>query len=157
MADTFVLTLSPDSAWHIRGVLRPGLELDWGHDTPQAKLDAVMRGLREKVNTIILRMIDEKLPTVGIDCTKDEAWLIDASVSFDGTGGVATELLIQLFRGLWYLDIGQHIAGTSEIVDDPRAGWSNETLKGIPPNIEFRNTTEITVPSPDDDPPVAPV
>jgi hypothetical protein len=83
------------------------------------------------INTTILRMIDEELTTVGIDCTEAEAWLIDASVSFDGPGGVGTDLLIQLFRGFWYLDIGQHIAGTSEIAADPHATWSNETLKGI--------------------------
>ena len=131
MSDTFVLNLTPDAAWYIRGVIRPGMEIDWPGDMPQAKMDAVMRGLRQKVNTTILRMIDENLETVSIDCTEAEAWLIDASVNFDGPGGLGTNLLIQLFRGFWYLDIGQHIAGTSQIVDDPRAQWSNETLKGI--------------------------
>lgn len=137
MSDTFVLTLTPDAAWYIRGVIRPGVEIEWPTEMPQAKLDVIMRELRQKVNTTILRMIDEDLKTVGIDCTEAEAWLIDASVSFDGPGGVGTDLLIQLFRGFWYLDIGQHIAGTSEIVDDPHARWSNETLKGIKKDDEF--------------------
>lgn len=153
MSDTFVLTLTPDAAWYIRGVIRPGMEIEWPMDAPQAKMDVTIRDLRRKINTTILRMIDEELKTVGIDCTEAEAWLIDANVSFDGPGGVGTDLLIQLFRGFWYLDIGQHIAGTSEIVDDPHARWSNTTLK----DIQKDDTREAPpdTPSLDEEPPIA--
>ena len=161
MSDTFILTLTPDTAWLLRGMIRPGMEIDWPMEAPQAKLDAIMRDLRRKINTTILRMIDEELTEVGIDCTEAEAWLIDGSVSFDGPGGLGTDLLIQLFRGFWYLDIGQHIAGTSEIVDDPRAKWSNELLKGIKNDDETPLTPDSPgQPSgwaepPDEDPPLA--
>jgi hypothetical protein len=161
MSDTFVLTLTGDAAWYIRGVVRPGMDIDWPTEAPQAKIDAVMRGLRQKINTTILRQIDEDLTTVGIDCTEAEAWLIDASVSFDGLGGVGTDLLIQLFRGFWYLDIGQHIAGTSEIAADPHATWSSEMLKGIKKDDELPLTPDSPgqppgwVEPPEEEPPIA--
>ena len=130
MPKTFPLTINLEAAWYIRNIVRPGIEVEWPLDSPQAKADAVARSLRRKINTIILRMLDEGTSSVEMDCTEDEGWIIDANISYDG-GGAGTALLIQLFRGFWYLDIGQHITNTPDIVDDPRAGWSNTKLKEL--------------------------
>lgn len=104
MTDTFVLNLSPDAAWYIRSVVRPGMEIDWPGDSPGKAADVTLRGLRQKVNHAILQFVDHKEKEVNIDCTEAEAWLIDSAVSSDG-GGVATDLLLQLFRGMRYLDM----------------------------------------------------
>ncbi len=103
MADTFVLTLNSDAAWYIRSVARPGLELDFPEGSPGQVGGDALRLLRRKINQVILQLTDQSIETVDIDCTEDEAWLIDSAVSSDGGQGI--ELLLQLFHGLHYLEM----------------------------------------------------
>ena len=80
------------------------MEIDWPGDSPGKAADVTLRGLRQKVNHAILQFVDHKEKAVNIDCSEAEAWVIDSAVSSDG-GGVATDLLLQLFRGMRYLDM----------------------------------------------------
>lgn len=127
----FPLHLNPETAWMIRGAILPGIGVDWPKDSIPAHADGVARTIRRKANNAILRMIDERIKDVEVDCTEDEAWLLDGSIPFDGRGGSGTDLLLQIMRGLWYLDIGQHLTGAAPLVEDPRGEWSNTAFKQL--------------------------
>jgi hypothetical protein len=129
----FPLRLNPNTAWVIRGTVRPGINVDWPADSIPEQADVCARVLRRKTNNAILRMIDEEISDVEIDCTENEAWLLDSVIPFDGPEGPGTDIILQLMRGLWFLDIGQHLSPGHDLVEDPRGAWSNDTFKRLQP------------------------
>ena len=104
--ETFPISLDREGAWMIRSLVRPGPPFSGILlDSPAYKYQQHARDLREKVNNTILRFEDEpETATVDINIGRDEAWLLDQGLQIDGERGVGTDLLIQIFRGLWNLD-----------------------------------------------------
>lgn len=131
MKTTFPLQLNAEQAWALRGAFRPGIEIDWPPNTPPAKVDAIIRPWRRELNAAILRLIDEELERVEVDCSEEAAWAIDSAINFDGFGGAGADLLIQVLRGLWWLDVGQHLADSPGLTEDPHQEWSADTVKNM--------------------------
>ncbi|KKN72521.1 hypothetical protein LCGC14_0410250 [marine sediment metagenome] len=127
---TFRMMLPMEGAWMIRNIIRPGIDIAY-RDPAVNEIDRITRALRIRVNNLILRMMDEEEDALEIELDSQEAWALDSIIPFDGPGGVGTGMIVSILRGLWYLDIGRHIAGTSDLVADPRADWSNTKLKGL--------------------------
>ena len=123
---TFPLKLSHDAAWFLRNRITPGPHLNiTGFPTSAQEM---LQDFRKKINSAILRFKDEEgLEEVEIDVGEDEAWLLDQALPFDGLDGICTQLLTQVFRGLWGLEHG--IPG--QLADDPRAGWNNQTFRSL--------------------------
>lgn len=104
---TFPLKLTHEQAWLIQAAVKPNA-------APKGLPDAIQLfrklsiPLREQVNDALLRFETEAdLETVTIDCEMQHAWLMDSVFNYDGNGGSATDLLLQLFRGMWAL--GYHL------------------------------------------------
>jgi hypothetical protein len=78
------------------------------------------RGLREKVNNSILRFEDEEeIDQVEVDIGRNEAWLLDQNLELDGPKGPSTDLMFQVFRGLWKLDNGGLGITGEDVPEDP--------------------------------------
>jgi hypothetical protein len=107
----FPLILDEGMAWLLREHLRPGI---WVEGLSR-ELYARVLGIREKINNVILRLLDEPdLMSVEISIGEPEAWIIDGAIAYDGTGGSGTEILLQLFRGLWALEYNLPVNLVSE-------------------------------------------
>ena len=113
--EQFPIQVDDGMAWLLREQLRPGMAVSNAPDNAQEWQRWVFE-LRQKVNDTILRFLDEPdLNVLPIHIGEQEAWIIDAVVPYDGTGGSGTEILIQLFRGLWGLEFGL----PTELVPEP--------------------------------------
>ena len=111
--DIFPLNLDEEMAWILRENLRPGILTE---ETLSKELHYWVSAIRQKVNAILLRFLDESdLNAAPIYIGEKEAWIIDSVISYNGTGGSGTEILIQLFRGLWGLEFGL----PTELVPEP--------------------------------------
>ena len=111
--DSFPLHIDEEMAWLLREQLRPGILTE---ETISKELHHWVSAIRQKVNAILLRFLDESdLNSAPIYIGEKEAWIIDSVISYDGTGGSGTEILIQLFRGLWGLEFGL----PTELVPEP--------------------------------------
>lgn len=131
--DEFDIALVPRTAWALRKNLTPG-----GFDLPGRER---LVCLREKINDAILRFVDEgdALESVDISVTEYEAWIIDQVIEFDGIGGPGTDLLIQVFRGLWGLRYGlpTTLARVSDVSYNELtklAPDGDNLAEGLPPN-----------------------
>lgn len=130
MNDTFTINLNRESAWTIQKAVQPGVPLsDVLKDAPVYTWQSCARGLREKVNNTILRFEDEgDIDTVEIDIDRGEAWLLDQNLELDGPKGSSTDLMFQIFRGLWKLDNGGMDIVTGNIPEDPPKEWVADVL-----------------------------
>ena len=121
MDNTFTINLTRESAWTIQQAIQPGVPLpDSMKEAPVYTWQQCARGLREKVNNTILRFEDEEgIDEVEVDIGREEAWLLDQNLELDGPKGTSTNLMFQVFRGLWKLDNGG-LGITEEVVpEDP--------------------------------------
>ena len=108
------ITLTKNLAWFLREQIQPGPNLDMGG--PAQKLSELGQNLRGKINRALLRFTDEEeLEEVELDLEENEAWIIDNVIKYDGEGNPGTELLVQLFRGMW----GNEYGLPPKIVEDP--------------------------------------
>jgi len=129
---TFPVKLTERMAWLIRNKVVPGPyfrhESTAIADTTRRAHDMIS-GLRRKINAAILRFVDEPdLEQADVSLTEDEGWMLDQIVSPDGQAGEATDLLIQVFRGLWALDYGL----SPYVCEDPHE--MNRVIRLRPPN-----------------------
>lgn len=121
MDSTFTISLSRESAWTIQKAIQPGVPLpDSMKEAPVYTWQQCARGLREKVNNTILRFEDEEeIDEVEVDIGREEAWLLDQNLELDGPKGPSTDLMFQVFRGLWKLDNGGIGIVTENIPEEP--------------------------------------
>lgn len=108
MDKSFTVSLDRQSAWIIQHAIQPGVPLpDSMKEAPVYTWQQWARELRQKVNNTILRFEDEPdTEDVEIDIGREEAWLLDQNLELDGPKGPSTNLMFQVFRGLWKLENG---------------------------------------------------
>lgn len=130
MDDTFTINLNRDSAWIIQKAVQPGVPLpDSIKEAPVYVWQSWARTLREKVNNSILRFEDEEeTDEVEVDIGREEAWLLDQNLELDGPKGPSTDLMFQVFRGLWRLDNGGFDVTVEDIPEDPPKAWVADAL-----------------------------
>ncbi len=121
MDNTFTINLNRESAWTIQQAIQPGVPLpDSMKEAPVYVWQTWARGLREKVNNSILRFEDEEeIDEVEVDIGREEAWLLDQNLELDGPKGPSTDLMFQVFRGLWKLDNGGLDVTEEDVPEDP--------------------------------------
>lgn len=128
LGQTFTISLSHDMAWVLRNKILPGPRIEGAPAFAFSQADDLIRDLRVKVNSAILRFRDEPdLGEVKLPLTEDEGWLIDQAIYFDGLTGPGTQLLLQVFRGLWGIEYNL----PENLVEDPRGGWDNKVFRSL--------------------------
>ena len=124
MTESFPITLTHVLAWYLRERMRPGAIVG---DFPQNDARKLVRGLRMKINAVLLRFQDEDgLEEVDLQVTVDEGWMIDHTLDYDGMDGHGTRILVQVFRGMWKEEMGLDY----DVVVDPREDWARITKGG---------------------------
>ena len=107
---TFPITLTYNTAWELRERIKPGLYI------PDSEVPKELKGighvLRAKINNALLQFENSRtedyslvgptrlLTKATIELNRNEGWILDQALKYDGYDGAHTHLLLQVFRGL---------------------------------------------------------
>ena len=127
---TFNISIAPGQAWILRDRILPGPVVARTQVPPE--LRGILHELRGKINSAILRFVDEEnLERVDIPITPNEGWIIDQTLAYDTTKdqtkGGQTDLLIQVIRGLW----GAEYDLPSTVSEDPWQEWDKDSFSRL--------------------------
>ncbi len=104
---TFSAIVDRQAAWMMQQIVHPGMPFPKTDQTmamPAYRWQQYALALRWKVNAAILRFEDEEdTQQIELNLTEAEGWILDQNIQFDGVAGAGALLLIQIFRGMWYL------------------------------------------------------